>query len=112
MLPLCARRSSRCRVGRRRRGPAREVRNVHPNGMTPRVADGRTIGCTTALIETTGGPSMSHTNGGKQHYVVVLGGGFPGVGAVQRLPRKGGVAVTLVDRPHYHPLQPPPDQVA
>src|SRR4051794_20949371 len=112
MLTLCARRSSRCRVGDRSRGPAREVRNVHPNGMTPRVADGRTIGCTTALIKTTGGPSMSHTNGGKQHYVVVLGGGFAGVGAVKRLARKDGVAVTLIDRHNYHQFQPLRYQVA
>src|SRR3954452_12291323 len=55
---------------------------------------------------------MSHKNGGKQHRVVVLGGGFAGVGAVKRLAREDGVAVTLTDRHNYHQFQPLLYQVA
>jgi NADH:ubiquinone reductase (H+-translocating) len=55
---------------------------------------------------------MSHDNGGKQHHVVVVGGGFAGVGAVKRLAREDSVKVTLIDRNNYHQFQPLLYQVA
>ena len=55
---------------------------------------------------------MSHDNGGKQHHVVVVGGGFAGVGAVKRLADDDGVRVTLIDRQNYHQFQPLLYQVA
>ena len=55
---------------------------------------------------------MSHDNGGKQHHVVVVGGGFAGVGAVKRLAGDDGVRVTLIDRQNYHQFQPLLYQVA
>ena len=39
-------------------------------------------------------------------HVVVVGGGFAGVGCVKRLAREDGVRVTLVDRHNYHQFQP------
>ena len=41
---------------------------------------------------------MAHENGGERRHVVVVGGGFAGVGCVKRLAREDGVAVTLIDR--------------
>src|SRR3954471_4790515 len=55
---------------------------------------------------------MSQKNGGKQHHVVVVGGGFAGVGAVKRLADEDGVQVTLIDRHNYHQFQPLLYQVA
>src|SRR3954469_15850413 len=55
---------------------------------------------------------MSQKNGGEQHHVVVVGGGFAGVGAVKRLAREDGVRVTLIDRNNYHQFQPLLYQVA
>jgi len=45
-------------------------------------------------------------------HVVVVGGGFAGVGCVKRLAREDGVRVTLVDRHNYHQFQPLLYQVA
>jgi NADH:ubiquinone reductase (H+-translocating) len=55
---------------------------------------------------------MPHNNGGESHHVVVVGGGFAGVGCVKRLGREKGVRVTLVDRHNYHQFQPLLYQVA
>jgi NADH:ubiquinone reductase (H+-translocating) len=54
---------------------------------------------------------MSHDNGARQH-VIVVGGGFAGVGCVKRLAREDGVRVTLIDRHNYHQFQPLLYQVA
>src|SRR3954463_11523209 len=45
-------------------------------------------------------------------HVVVVGGGFAGVGCARRLPRPDGVHVTLIDRNNYHQFQPLLYQVA
>ena len=55
---------------------------------------------------------MSRENGGERRHVVVVGGGFAGVGCVKRLAREKGVSVTLVDRHNYHQFQPLLYQVA
>jgi NADH dehydrogenase len=46
------------------------------------------------------------------HHVLVVGGGFAGVGCAQRLAREDGVRVTLLDRHNYHQFQPLLYQVA
>ena len=53
---------------------------------------------------------MSPENG--HRHVVVVGGGFAGVGCVRRLAGQDGVRVTLVDRNNYHQFQPLLYQVA
>ncbi len=55
---------------------------------------------------------MSRDDGGEQRHVVVVGGGFAGVGCVKRLAREDGVRVTLIDRHNYHQFQPLLYQVA
>ena len=45
-------------------------------------------------------------------HVIVLGGGFAGVGCVRALAGEKGVHVTLVDRHNYHQFQPLLYQVA
>src|SRR3954470_11720775 len=45
-------------------------------------------------------------------HVVVIGGGFAGVGCVKRLAGEDGVHVTLIDRNNYHQFQPLLYQVA
>ena len=55
---------------------------------------------------------MSRDNGGTRHHVVVVGGGFAGLGCVRRLADEAGVTVTLVDRHNYHQFQPLLYQVA
>src|SRR5262245_44629964 len=55
-------------------------------------------------------PPMSPENG--QRHVVVVGGGFAGVGCARRLAGEDGVRVTLVDRNNYHQFQPLLYQVA
>src|SRR3954467_10467851 len=45
-------------------------------------------------------------------HVVVVGGGFAGVGCVRRLAKHDGVRVTLIDRNNYHQFQPLLYQVA
>jgi NADH dehydrogenase len=51
------------------------------------------------------------TENGRRH-VVVVGGGFAGVGCAKRLAGEDGVRVTLVDRNNYHQFQPLLYQVA
>jgi NADH:quinone reductase (non-electrogenic) len=53
---------------------------------------------------------MSPENG--QRHVVIVGGGFAGVGAARRLAGRDGVRVTLIDRNNYHQFQPLLYQVA
>src|SRR5215211_8861483 len=55
---------------------------------------------------------MSRDNGGDRRHVVVVGGGFAGVGCVKRLADEDGVRVTLIDRHNYHQFQPLLYQVA
>ena len=55
---------------------------------------------------------MPHNSGDDRHHVVVVGGGFAGVGCVKRLARDKGVRVTLIDRHNYHQFQPLLYQVA
>jgi NADH:quinone reductase (non-electrogenic) len=55
---------------------------------------------------------MSHDNGGAAQHVVVVGGGFAGLGCVKRLASEDGVRVTLIDRHNYHQFQPLLYQVA
>src|SRR4051812_6298777 len=47
-----------------------------------------------------------------QLHVVVVGGGFAGVGCVRRLAERDDVRVTLIDRNNYHQFQPLLYQVA
>jgi NADH dehydrogenase len=54
---------------------------------------------------------MSSSNGDKKQ-VVIVGGGFAGVGCARRLADEKGVAVTLIDRNNYHQFQPLLYQVA
>jgi NADH:quinone reductase (non-electrogenic) len=54
--------------------------------------------------------SVDLTDG--QHHVVIVGGGFAGVGAARRLARHDDVRVTLIDRNNYHQFQPLLYQVA
>jgi NADH dehydrogenase len=46
------------------------------------------------------------------HHVIVVGGGFAGIGCVARLAREDDVRVTLIDRNNYHQFQPLLYQVA
>jgi NADH:quinone reductase (non-electrogenic) len=51
------------------------------------------------------------TSNGQRH-VVIVGGGFAGVGCAQRLAKEKDVSVTLLDRNNYHQFQPLLYQVA
>jgi NADH dehydrogenase len=53
---------------------------------------------------------MSAANG--QRHVVIVGGGFAGVGCARRLAGEKSVRVTLIDRNNYHQFQPLLYQVA
>ena len=53
---------------------------------------------------------MSPENG--QHHVVIVGGGFAGVGCARQLAGRDDVRVTLIDRNNYHQFQPLLYQVA
>jgi NADH dehydrogenase len=53
---------------------------------------------------------MSTANG--KHHVVIVGGGFAGLGCAQRLADEDRVQVTLLDRNNYHQFQPLLYQVA
>jgi NADH dehydrogenase len=53
---------------------------------------------------------MSHD--GSKHRVVIVGGGFAGLGCAQRLAGHKDVEVTLLDRNNYHQFQPLLYQVA
>ena len=55
---------------------------------------------------------MPPEDGNGQRHVVVVGGGFAGVGAAQRLAKQEDVQVTLLDRNNYHQFQPLLYQVA
>ena len=55
---------------------------------------------------------MSPETANGQRHVVVVGGGFAGVGCVKRLAGEAGVRVTLIDRHNYHQFQPLLYQVA
>src|SRR5436309_11700008 len=46
------------------------------------------------------------------HEVVIVGGGFAGVGCARRLAGRDDVSVTLIDRNNYHQFQPLLYQVA
>jgi NADH dehydrogenase len=48
----------------------------------------------------------------KDKHVVIVGGGFAGLGCARALARKRGVRVTLLDRNNYHQFQPMLYQVA
>ena len=47
-----------------------------------------------------------------EHHVVIVGGGFAGVGCARRLAGEDGLRVTLLDRNNYHQFQPLLYQVA
>ena len=47
-----------------------------------------------------------------RHHVVIVGGGFAGLGCAQRLAKHDHVRVTLLDRNNYHQFQPMLYQVA
>ena len=53
---------------------------------------------------------MSHDE--KPHEVVIVGGGFAGLGCAQRLAEHKNIKVTLIDRNNYHQFQPLLYQVA
>src|SRR3954469_816603 len=55
---------------------------------------------------------MSPDSANGQRHVIVVGGGFAGVGCVRRLAGRDGVRVTLLDRNNYHQFQPLLYQVA
>jgi NADH dehydrogenase len=55
---------------------------------------------------------MSRDNGGTRQHVLVIGGGFAGLGCAKRLAGEDGVGVTLVDQHNYHQFQPLLYQVA
>ena len=55
---------------------------------------------------------MPDADGDARLHVVVVGGGFAGVGCVRRLARDDAVRVTLIDRNNYHQFQPLLYQVA
>ena len=55
---------------------------------------------------------MSPDDANGQRHVVVVGGGFAGVGCAQRLAKQDDVRVTLIDRHNYHQFQPLLYQVA
>jgi NADH:ubiquinone reductase (H+-translocating) len=54
--------------------------------------------------------SVDHTEG--QRHVVIVGGGFAGVGCARRLAEHDDVQITLIDRNNYHQFQPLLYQVA
>ena len=49
---------------------------------------------------------------GEHRHVVIVGGGFAGLGCAQRLAEHDDVRVTLIDRNNYHQFQPLLYQVA
>ena len=55
---------------------------------------------------------MPPDNGNGQRHVVIVGGGFAGVGCARRLARHRDVRVTLIDQNNYHQFQPLLYQVA
>src|SRR5436309_2503029 len=57
------------------------------------------------------GAAVMHAEGTDRH-VVIVGGGFAGLGCARALARRRGVRVTLLDRNNYHQFQPMLYQVA
>jgi NADH dehydrogenase len=58
-------------------------------------------------------PGTTHpTNGKPQRHVVIVGGGFAGLGCARRLAGEDSVHVTLIDQHNYHQFQPLLYQVA
>src|SRR5262249_17819353 len=57
------------------------------------------------------GAAVMHTQSTDKH-VVIVGGGFAGLGCARGLARQRGVRVTLLDRNNYHQFQPMLYQVA
>jgi NADH dehydrogenase len=55
---------------------------------------------------------MTSRHGNGQPHVVIVGGGFAGVGCARRLAGRDDVKVTLLDRNNYHQFQPLLYQVA
>ena len=55
---------------------------------------------------------MSRDEPAETRHVIVVGGGFAGVGCAKRLAGEDGVRVTLIDRRNYHQFQPLLYQVA
>jgi NADH:quinone reductase (non-electrogenic) len=55
---------------------------------------------------------MSHDDANGQRHVVIVGGGFAGVGCARRLAGRRDMRVTLLDRNNYHQFQPLLYQVA
>src|SRR3954468_12525061 len=55
---------------------------------------------------------MPHEDAGPPRRVVIVGGGFAGVGCAKRLAGRDDVHVTLIDRNNYHQFQPLLYQVA
>ena len=55
---------------------------------------------------------MSPETANGQRHVVIVGGGFAGVGCARRLAGRSDVRVTLIDRNNYHQFQPLLYQVA
>lgn len=53
-----------------------------------------------------------HRRDGRETHVVIVGGGFAGVGCARALADQDGVRVTLIDRNNYHQFQPLLYQVA
>ena len=49
---------------------------------------------------------------GRKHHVIVIGGGFAGIGCAKRLAGREDVRVTVIDRDNYHQFQPLLYQVA
>jgi NADH dehydrogenase len=49
---------------------------------------------------------------GGQRHVVIVGGGFAGLGCAQKLAEQEGIRLTLIDRNNYHQFQPLLYQVA
>ena len=49
---------------------------------------------------------------GSKHHVVIVGGGFAGLGCAQKLADHDDIHVTLIDRNNYHQFQPLLYQVA
>ena len=66
------------------------------------------------LLERLGAPQAGagHVADNGQRHVVIVGGGFAGVGCARRLAGSDDVRVTLLDRNNYHQFQPLLYQVA
>ena len=56
--------------------------------------------------------TMHATNGGGERHVVIVGGGFAGLGCARELAGEDSVRVTLIDKHNYHQFQPLLYQVA